>query len=325
MTLSYALRLLSISLASFFLVHLALSILLTLSASQAIRLAGKLNPKRAGSLLFALRLLPTAISCAVVLCVCIPSYLWLERPASRESVGLPCLALALLGAAICIFPLARVGKVLRDSNRFSKACAENAREIQTQSESFPVWMVPQESPLLAVSGMFKQRVFVSASVLRTLSHDELLAALCHERAHRIWRDNLKRLLFLLTPRGVPFSPAPRQLERAWSKFNEWAADDLAVAGDARRAVSLASALVRVARLGSSTPHPIFISSLTDGCALSERVERLLCAAPCAEESGNAQVSLLFGPVLALAAFFAAYSFGPACLLAAHEVLERLIS
>jgi Zn-dependent protease with chaperone function len=328
-SLSYALRLLSISLSSFFLVHTLLSAALNLAAPRAIRFAAncgtRFGAKLASSFLFAYRLAPPTLASLAVLLFCVPSYLWLEPPASTEEVGLPCLILAVLGAAICLSPLARIAKVLADSARFSKACQARGHQTRFRGDSSPVWVVPRMSPLLAVSGILRQEVFISADLLRTLSHSELSAALRHERAHRLWRDNLKRLLLLSAPRALPASRGLVQVERAWSKFTEWAADDLAVAGDPRRAVSLASAIVRVARLGSAAPHPAFLSSLVEGCELEERVERLLHVASAAGKGTSRGRLVLFAASCVLAAASTAYFFGPAVLLAAHELLERLIA
>ena len=76
------------------------------------------------------------------------------------------------------------------------------------------------------------RLVVSQSVMDTLSREEKEAALRHETAHRDSRDNLKKLLFLLSPDILPFASGLKSLERGWSKFTEWAADDKAVSGDA---------------------------------------------------------------------------------------------
>lgn len=325
MNLPYMLRLLCISLSSLFLVHTALAMALNLAAPYAIRFAGKRQAKQAASLLFGLRLLPIALACVIVLGLCVPSYLWLEPNRANEAVGLTCLALGLLGAAISAWSLGRVGKVLAGSVRFSGAYERKGRETSFSGESSPIWVIPQTSPLLAVSGIFRQKIYVSASVLQSLSLDELSVALLHERAHRVWRDNLKRLFLVLAPRTIPMSRGLRQIDRAWSKFTEWAADDLAVAGDSHRALSLAAALVRVARLGSPAPRPVFLSSLADVCDLSERVERLLHPMPRPASPLNARSSLIIASALALAASVAAWFLWPASLHAAHEILERLIS
>ena len=106
------------------------------------------------------------------------------------------------------------------------------------------------------------------------------AALSHERAHCNSGDNLKRFLILLAPDAVPMWGTFHGLERAWSKFTEWAADDEASAGDPQRALSLASALVRVAKMGSKPRLNYLSCSLVGGDReLSERVDRLLRPQP----------------------------------------------
>jgi hypothetical protein len=331
--LSYALRLVSISLASFFLVYTLLGAALNFAAPRALRFAARVansvsrsGAKRASLFLFAYRLAPLAVAGLVVLLFCIPSFLWLEPPASAEEVGLRCLALAALGALICMWPLARVATILAGSVRFGRSCEEQGHPANFRGEPAPVWVVPQMSPRVAVSGIFRQKLFVSADVLRTLSHSELAAALRHECAHRVGLDNLKRLLLLAAPPVWPASGGLQRVDRAWSTFAEWAADDRAAAGNPRRAVSLASALVRVARLGSSAPSPVFLSSLVEGSELERRVERLLHAVPQAAEIriSRAKLALIAASSVA-AALFAAYLLWPASLLAAHELLERLIS
>jgi len=119
MSLSYTLRLLSISLASFFLVYTLLGAALNLAAPRALRYATKaansassFGARRASSFLFAYRLAPLCVAGLAIFLFCIPSFLWLEPSASAEEVGIPCLVLAAFGALICIWPLVRVGKVL---------------------------------------------------------------------------------------------------------------------------------------------------------------------------------------------------------------------
>ena len=109
---------------------------------------------------------------------------------------------------------------------------------------------------------------------------QLAAALRHEEAHRISRDNLKRLLLLLAPGLLPGLHGFGAIERGWARFSEWAADDDAVAGDAHRSLSLAAALVRVARMGGSAPvSPLTAAFLGDSREISARVDRLLSPAP----------------------------------------------
>ena len=105
------------------------------------------------------------------------------------------------------------------------------------------------------------QLLISKSVLNGLTAEQTEAALRHEQAHRTSRDNIKRFLILLSPDVLPFLRTFASLEHSWAKFTEWAADDQATAGDSHRALSLASALVRVARLGSKPQLSFLFSSL----------------------------------------------------------------
>src|SRR2546430_1176329 len=80
------------------------------------------------------------------------------------------------------------------------------------------------------------------AILEALSAEQLAAALRHERAHRISRDNLKRLCILSAPDILPFLGGSAELERGWAKFAEWAADHAAADGNPDRSLSLAAAL-----------------------------------------------------------------------------------
>ncbi len=112
--------------------------------------------------------------------------------------------------------------------------------------------------LLAVRGLVKPRIVVSDAARYVLTDVQLAMAIRHEHAHAHAGDNLKRLFILLTPGAFP---RVSQLEQAWKRFSEWAADDRAAAGDAGRAVSLAEALVRVAKLGTAGETALMTSFL----------------------------------------------------------------
>ncbi len=324
MNLSYMLRLLCLSLCSLFLVHTALALAVSLAASRAIRLAGRMKPRRASGFLFGLRLLPAALASLAVFGYCVPSFVWLEPHGGIEQVGLQCIGLALLGAAICILPMAGVVKAAAGSVRFSRTCEWSGRKTYIRDEMLPVWVVAQQAPLLAVSGILRPKLVASSNVLGALSADELRAALLHERAHRIWRDNFKRMLFLLTPWSFPFARGLEEIERGWARFTEWAADDLAVDGDPQRALSLASALIHVARLGSAAPQAVYMSSLAGGHDLRERVERLLRVERMQGERPRMASAIFAGAALLITSTIAATLLWPASLFAVHHLLERLI-
>jgi Zn-dependent protease with chaperone function len=328
MILPYLVRLLCLSLACFFLVHLALGVGVSLLAPAVLALASRGRPRFAAGLLLAARLLPPVAAALAVAGICVPSYLWLEPDATVEKVGLGCLAAALLSVAIWGISMGRGLRAVALSIRYERHCRQVGREIRLAGETTPALVIEGAAGLLALAGVFHPRLVVSGAVVRELSAGQLAAALRHERAHATSHDNLKRLLMLLAPDCLPFRfrflVGLEVLERGWARFTEWAADDGAVSGDSRRSVSLAGALVRVARMGAAAEaSPLMTSLVADGRDLEARVDRLLSAAPRSERTAHGRPAWL-AAILLVAGCLATVWIGPAILQAAHRLLERLI-
>lgn len=349
MILPYLARLLCLSLACFFFVHLALGLAVSILAPAALAVAGRARPRSAAGFLFAMRLFPAAAGLLVVIAVCVPSYLWLEPETAGERVGLFCLGAVFLSVASWSVSLARALRAISRSIHYGCPGRSTVRVTTMAGET--VWVMEGAGGLLALAGIARPRLVISRDVLDELSADQLDAALRHERAHRISRDNLKRLLLILTPGLLPFNRAVEQptqngtrrpavealfggarrvlcgfeaLERGWSQFTEWAADDQAVAGDTRRRFSLAAALVRVARLRcGGQPSPLMTSLLADGRDLEARVDRLLGTAPVSERKSERWP--IFGAAMfLLSAGITMVALGPATLQAAHWLLEYVV-
>ncbi|MGC2465144.1 MAG: M56 family metallopeptidase [Candidatus Acidiferrum sp.] len=325
MTLPYLLRLLCLCLASFFVLNAAAGLLVRASCKFAIRFAEARTPSTAARLLLALRVLPFALATLFVLALCVPSYLWLEPAIASEPVGVLCAVLGFLGAATWLLSIARTAFSLFASLRHNRLCRLAGLETRIPRESSSMVVVDDDAPLLAMSGLLRPRLLISRGVLRALSAEELDAALRHEHSHRTSRDNIKRLVILLAPDMFPFFRPFRILERAWSKFTEWAADDEATTGDSRRAVSLAAALVRVARMGSGPRLPFLSTSLL-ACDrdLSARVDRLLHGVPRTPARARQMHPVLCGAGILLAVCFAALLFAPSTLASVHKLLELLL-
>jgi Zn-dependent protease with chaperone function len=323
MILPYLVRLGILSLACFFLVHAALAIGMNFLAPRLLALAKRRKPNSAAGLLLAARLFPPVAAVLVVAGICVPSYLWLEPEAAVEQVGFGCLAAALFGVASWSISAGRGLRAIRLSMRYERYCREVGREMRLGAENSSVSVVDEAAGLFALAGILHPRLVISREVFQSLSEEELAAALRHERAHATSHDNLKRLLLLLAP-NKHFAGL-ESLERGWAQFTEWSADDSAVAGDPLRAVSLAGALVRVARLGASVEaSPLMTSLVADGRDLEARVDRLLRGAlPNGQNLGHGGPRMLAALVLA-AGIFGAVMSGPATLQAAHRLLEQLI-
>ena len=331
MILPYLLRLLCLCFASFFVLNLVAGLFVRIFAESGIRFAESRSPNAAARFLLILRLLPFALATLFVLALCVPSYLWLEPGATAERVGTTCAILGILGAATWSVSIARTIHSLRASMLHYRFCRSVGHESHVPGGSSsavviePVVVVREEAPIVALSGLLRPRLLISISVLRALSAEELDAALRHERAHRSSRDNAKRLLILLAPDVFPFVRPFQNLEHGWSKFAEWAADDEAAGGDSRRAVSLAAALVHVARMGAGPRLPILSTSLL-ACDrdLSARVDRLLRAdAMTLPHASKMQPGLRTAGFL-LAGCLAALLLTPSALSSVHELLELLL-
>jgi len=297
MIVSYEWRLVCLSLAVFLLIHTALGLLVALIATPVARLAERIRPRVAARLLLALRLGPCAAAIFVVAAFCIPSYLWLEPEANAEEVSWLCLAAAVAAAAIWAGALFKSVRALFRSSRYAHNCERT------------------DAPVLMLVGVFRPRVVVSRAVLEVLAPDQLNAALRHEQAHQRAGDNFKRLLLAATPAwGLA------GLERAWGRMSEWAADDESVAGDCLRCLSLASALVAVARLGCPRQNPSAASFCGDSDDLARRVDRLLHPRTFAP----APLRLLSAAGAAALASLVVLTLQPSTLEAAHRLFEHLV-
>ncbi len=325
MILPYPLRLLCLCCASFFVLNAGVALLVVCASKSAIRFAQSKAASAAARFLLALRVLPLSLAVLFVLAFCVPSYLRFEPRLTSERVGALCLLFGLLGAATWCLSLARTAHSLLATVRHNHLCRLAGQETRISGKSSTLVVVETEAPLLAMFGLLRPRLLVSRRVLRALSAEELDAALSHEHAHHASRDNAKRLLFLLTPDLFPFVRPLRILERQWSKFAEWAADDEAAAGDSLRALSLASALIQVARMGDSPSLPVLSTSLlASDQDLSARVDRLLRLAPIAPARTWLVSPLFRAAAFLLAGCLAVLLFAPASLYSVHELLELLL-
>ncbi len=323
MNLPYSVRLLCLSLASFFLVNLAAGLLVSTLTKAAERFAWRMRVGDGARLLFALRLAPVTLGLCTVCCLCVPSYLWMEPEAIDEPVGWLCLLVAVLAVLAWLLSAIRAGGAVMRSRRYVREFPACERELCGAGDWCPGHVIEDRERLFMMSGIMRHRLLVSEYALDAFPAEELVSCFRHEQAHGDSHDNLKRLLMLLAPDILPFVRTMQPLERAWAALAEWAADDRASAGDPRRSVSLASALVRAARIvASPAPPPDLLTALlADGQDLSTRVDRLLRnSAPEAPRKPAAWVA----GVLVITSFALLALLRPATLAFAHAMLERLV-
>jgi hypothetical protein len=321
MILPYYSRLLCLCLATFFVVHALSWLAVRGVAPTMVRIAKTMRPRQASRLLFAARVLPAGATIFLIVGFCIPSYLWLEPDLVGERVGWLCLGAALLGGAAWTVALLRGASALLLTSRYVRRCRADA--VSCNAEELLV--VKGASTIIAVAGVVHPRLVVSQAVLDALSTEQREVAFRHEAAHRASGDNLKRLIFLLTPDMAPFIGRLSCLEKPWATFTEWAADDDAVDGDRERALSLAFALVRVAKLGIGPAPAYLLSTLMDDHRdLATRVDRLLCEPAYAEKPLQPLVAFARNAALVASGVSLTLMLWPESLGSIHRLLEQLV-
>src|SRR5215472_5552633 len=321
----YILKLLCLCLASFFVVNALSGAVVLCVWRVAVKISERVRPRTAAGFLFFARLFPCLLGVAAVIGLCVPSYLRFEPEATLESVGLLCLIAAMLGCFTWVLAFLRAGRALVESRDCRRRWRASGHETCLPGVVSGALVLQNELPLLALTGAIRPRPVVSQGVLRSLASKQLELAFEHENAHAASRDNLKRLLFLLAPEPLPFVRGFAALEQKWAKLCEWAADDEAVKGDPARALTLAAALVRVARMGIS-PQLTFIhtSLVNNGQELSERVDRLLQGESVSANRTTRTRSLPVFMGLGAAACLVSVAASPAALSPVHRLLELFL-
>lgn len=251
----------------------ALVAALWLSSARLRRAAGA----RSAHLLFVLRIYPPVFGATVALVLVLPAFLEHElRGGQGEEIGPGLVLLALTGLVPLVGGLVRGVRSLAATHRFERDLRLRARPLLLQDTGVAGSRVEHLLPAAVLCGVFRPRLYVSESVLVSLTPGELRATCAHERAHAASRDNLKSLLLRACPDWLAALELGARIERAWAAAAEQAADDAAARGDAASRLDLASALVKVARLATHEMRPAgSTASFLDGGELSVRVARLL--------------------------------------------------
>ncbi|HEV7521577.1 MAG TPA: M56 family metallopeptidase [Candidatus Angelobacter sp.] len=315
----------ALCLAVMLLVLVTASLLCAPLARLALKVFRTTTPGRKANLLFSVRLLPLTLACVVTFGLALPSFLEFEPYSTKEGMGLRLMLLATLGALLLAGMLTRGLTILRATRAAHRKWRERSERIDVPLR-VPVYRVEDGASLLAVTGIFRPRIFVAREITEALSQDELQAALAHEMAHVSSFDNLKQLLLKITR-------APRWLttlyaaDAEWTSASEIAADHRALAEGAS-VLDLSSALIKVGRLRRPTlgREPVASHLLPTTCngALETRVMSLSemlqgrVAAPARD--GRRSTAML--PVMITLALYLASIH--AILPAVHEVLEFLV-
>ena len=228
------------------------------------------NRRRSAGLFLGLRLMPAALSTFFVAAIFFPAHWRFEPPTSDESFGVVLALLAGLSLLLIGRSTLRAARMLRTDMQLA---AMTSRLATPRGIAFEV----TDLPGVSLAGILRPKVLVGSTALATLTPAELDVAISHEIAHQHSLDNFKRFLICCAPDVFGWLPEARTLESRWEAETECQADARAVRGDDSRAVSLASALVKVARLtrpGTIAPSPAW-SGFHVHTLLETRVRRLV--------------------------------------------------
>ena len=285
-----------LGLAWFAAVNVAVSAGAWLAARYIVRPGGRAP----GSMLLMLRLLPACTATLFVAVVFVPAHLRFEPAQSDERFGLILTTLALLGfwmLARSAWRLLRVSAAARRARRWMLA-------VPLDSAAGDAYEVSGFSGV-SLAGILRTRILIGSSARVTLSPGELDLAIAHEHAHRRSLDNLKRCAMFCAPDVFGGSAVAARVEEQWRAEAEREADVRAVAGDERRAMHLASALVKVARLGTQSgaglSSPVW-STFNDPPLLEVRVRSLVSGCSRPQPSRRLQQGVTMSLAASAAAF-----------------------
>jgi Zn-dependent protease with chaperone function len=316
----------ALCLAVLFLVLASASLLCMAGFRLLLRLFRSMAPGAKANLLFAARLLPLGLACVVTFGLALPAFLRFEPHSTKEGMGLRLLALAALGALMLLAMAVRGVTILRATRKAQRAWRERSGKITVEGMTVPVFRVEDGASLLAVTGIFRPRIFVAREITETLSPDELRAALAHELAHVSSFDNLKQLLLKVT-RAPRWLRTLYNVDSEWTNVSEIAADHGALA-EGVSVLDLSSALIKVGRLNRPLGGREAIAShlVPVNCA-SSLESRVTCLSELLEGASlrpahETRRGGLFLPlVIGLVAYIACIN---ALLPAVHEALEFLV-
>ena len=282
--------------------------------------------------LFWLCVLPPACALIFVAAFLLPAYLIHEAYPAPEAVGLPLLALAVCSAFAIALALYRAAASWLSTRRLTDFWLRRAEPVSLKGVTIPAYRLRYSTPVLAVVGTLRPRLFIAGQVMDSLSHEELEMALAHERGHLLARDTLRRAVVHVCRDLLPFF-VPAMLARAWVSEAERAADEFAARSGARGALALAAALIKIARLmppGSNSVAPagaFLLEVANDGVA--GRVQRLaemasVRRAPAGRGLRLSKAAPLMLGIAGLGVVSALLAVDWQVLAAVHDLTEKLI-
>jgi beta-lactamase regulating signal transducer with metallopeptidase domain len=203
-----------------------------------------------------------------------------EPRETTETAGLVLMLLAALGSVLVFAAVLRIAHGARQTYKRHRLVDRCGRRIDVPDFPLPAWRIDTRFPVVALSGVIRPRLILSARILDECTAEELTVIARHEESHARRRDNLVRAWLLALPDVFSLFDRESAISRHWHRSVEEAADEEAVRSDPRAAIALAGALLRVGRMATSSPPTWMpVLALYDGDNLEGRVRRLLARPP----------------------------------------------
>lgn len=306
----------SAALATFAIVAAVGSAILAMTCG---RLAVRLERFSAGSraaVLFRLRLAPAVAAVIGGFGISLPVFVAFEPRDTNEPVSRTLVAIGCAGAAVLVAATLRAFAAWRRTERVSRDWQQRGRRLEARSlgSLLPVFAIDAASPTVAVIGIVRPVLFVAERVLAVCSVDEVRAMIAHECAHVAARDNLKRLMMRACPDLLSRHAG---VAREWVAAAEEAADAAAAGSHRGRALDLAQALIRVARL-APVATPALASSFYPGGDIERRIRRLVDPIPAPD------APLMLGRCVILAAAGVLTVCAIALAPTLHQAMETIV-
>ncbi|MBA3569557.1 MAG: M48 family metalloprotease [Pyrinomonadaceae bacterium] len=271
---------LSIVMAALLVLNSSASLVASLIWRTFERRVSRGSAARSAQTVLLLRTVPVALGIGGVLFLFGPAYLRHEPRVGHETVGLKLAVVAALSALGIVMALVRGFAAWRATSRLTADWLRTAEPIQFPRLGIPAYQVEHRFPLMAVVGALRPRLFIAKQIFRSLTAEELSAALEHEIGHIMAHDNLKRSVLRACRDMLLIIPCSRHLDEAWAEASEAAADEYAARRDQKVGLNLASALVKIARLIPAGARPTmtagaFLVGEEGSLGFRARVRRLI--------------------------------------------------
>jgi Zn-dependent protease with chaperone function len=284
-------------------------------------------------LIFALRTAPAACSLICVVALLLPAYLVHEPQHSTETVSAKLAVISLLSLFWVALLLWRTFAAWRATRMLITDWLLHAEPISIGGVNIPTYKLPHTFPVIALVGILRPKLFIASQLFDVLDEEEIRAALLHEEAHLMARDNFKRPLMRACCGVLKIAPSSRAIERRWAEEAERAADEYAARiGGAASALSLASALIKVARLAPEGGRPAMpVGSFFIGesdTQLADRVRHLTwLASQGAQRQASATRLRLFNSFLSCSLFVILYLLitQTNILVTLHAIIEFFVA